>query len=69
MARSFSCGLSFDPCSAGVVLAFFSNQQTFDSVSNANTAINNVVTDGVTYVNDTIKVRWTKGSECHVTVM
>ena len=46
-------------CSAGVVLAFFSNQQTFDSVSDANTTINSVVDNGLDYIEDTITVRWT----------
>ena len=55
-------------CSAGVVLAFFSNQQTFDSVANANTSINNVITDGVQYIDDTITVMDIVGPscDCHV---
>lgn len=44
--------------SAGVVLAFFSNQQTFDSVENTQTTINRVVSVGTTYIDDTISVRF-----------
>ena len=43
-------------CSAAVVLAFFSNQQTFESVGNAQDTINSVVDNAVRYVNDTMDV-------------
>lgn len=56
-----------------MVLAFFSNQQTFDSIGNAQGSINTVVTDGTTYVNDTINVGFNATSnwiscDSHVTV-
>ncbi len=47
--------------SVGVVLAFFSNQQTYESVNNAQTTINSVFENGVDYVHDTIDVRYSKG--------
>lgn len=46
-----------------MVLAFFSNQQTYDSVENAQEALNTVLDNGVNYVTDTIAVRkWGGGS-------
>ena len=42
--------------SVGVVLAFFSNEQTYNSLDDAQTTINAVADVGVNYINDTLNV-------------
>jgi len=44
-------------CSVGVVLAFFSNEQTYNSLDDAQVTINSVADVGVDYINDTLNVR------------
>ena len=48
----------FCQCSAGVVLAFFSNQQTYDSVGNAQGILNDVFDHARDYVNGAIDVSY-----------
>lgn len=43
-------------CRVGVILAFLSNQKSYESVANVQTTLNRVVDIGVGYVNQTVDV-------------
>ena len=49
--------LSPSPCSVGVVLSFYSNEQSFDTIESLQTTMNGIVGTAVDYINAFLDVR------------